>query len=359
MKKNEPVIIDVKPVVQPELGVAKVPTNPRSAILLGFLVLVVGFGGFLIWSLTAKLDEGVPAQGTVVVDTKRKTIQHQTGGIIESILVRDGDIVKKDQVLIRLIDTQTKAAVDINTHMTTSLKPQIEAIKAQINTLKIQLESLEPQLESLKPLVDEGYFPLNQYLDRRNQYLDKRNQYIDKQNQVLDLQRQYHDAVDKIKVAREEEERTDIRAPVDGTIMGVSVFTVGGVIQPASKIMDIVPESDKLVLEIQIPTHLIDRIHAGLNADVRFSALNQRTTPILSGIVEWVSPDRFQDPQRPEVTYYTARIQIMPESLQRLNGESLQAGMPADVIIKTGSRTFWNYLAKPIEDRAALSLKER
>ena len=331
MNKNEPVIIDVKPVVQPEPGVAEVPTNPRRVMLLGLLVLVLGFGGFLFWSLTAKLDEGVPVQGTVVVDSKRKTIQHPTGGVIDKILVHDGDVVKKNQVLLRLTDTQSRAAVAINTHMTSALKEQIASQKSQ--------------LESLKPLVDEGYFP--------------RNQYLDKQNQILDLQRQYDDAVDKIKVAREEEERTEIRAPVDGTVMGVSVFTVGGVIQPATKIMDIVPEADKLVLEVQIPTHLIDKIHAGLKADVRLSALNQRTTPVLQGVVQWVSADRIQDPQRPEVSYYTARVQLLPDALEKLKGETLQPGMPADVIIKTGARTFWNYLVKPIEDRAALSLKER
>ncbi len=359
MKKNEPVIIDITPVTEPITAPVHLPVNPRNSIWLGLIILIVGFGGFMWWALAAQLDEGVPVQGTLVVDSKRKTIQHQTGGIIEAILVRDGDVVKKDQVLLRLIGTQSKAAVDINTHMANTLKPQIEAIKTQIATLNTQLESLEPELQSLKPLVDEGYYSRNQYMEKSNQVLDKHNQVLDKRNQVLDLQRQYDDAMDKIKVSREEEARTDIRAPVDGTVMGVSIFTVGGVIQPATRIMDIVPEGDKLVLEAQVPTHMIDKIHAGLNADVRLSALNQRTTPVLEGVVQWVSADRFQDPQRPEVGYYTARIALTPASLKLVKSENLQAGMPAEIILKTGSRTFWDYLVKPIEDRAALSLKER
>ncbi len=317
MAKNEPVIIDVTPVVKSEPEVAPVPVNARKSILLGWIILLLGFGGFVWWSFSAHLDEGVPVQGTVVVDSKRQVIQHQTGGTIEAILVRDGDTVKKDQVLMRLINTQSEAALAINTHLA---------------------DTLREQLDSLKPLVAEGYYPRNQYLD---------------------LQRQYDDAQSKIKVAREENQRTEIRAPVAGTVMGVSVYTVGGVVQPGARIMEIEPAGDKLVLEAQIPTHLIDKIHAGLTADVRLTALNQRTTPVLEGTVLWVSPDRFQDPQRPEVAYYTARVALEPDTAKLLKGETLQAGMPVEIIIKTGSRTFWDYLVKPIQDRAALSLKER
>ncbi len=317
MTKNEPVIIDVTPVVKGEPEVAPVPVNARKSILLGWIILLLGFGGFVWWSFAAHLDEGVPVQGTVVVDSKRQVIQHQTGGTIEAILVRDGDTVKKNQVLMRLINTQSEAALAINTHLA---------------------DTLSEQLAALKPLVAEGYYPRNQYLD---------------------LQRQYDDAQSKIKVAREENQRTEIRAPVAGTVMGVSVYTVGGVVQPGARIMEIEPAGDKLVLEAQIPTHLIDKIRAGLRADVRLTALNQRTTPVLEGTVLWVSPDRFQDPQRPEIAYYTARVALEPDAAKLLKDETLQAGMPVEIIIKTGSRTFWDYLVKPIKDRAALSLKER
>lgn len=316
--KNEPVIIDVTPVVQTgEPPPEPLPSNPRGPIWLGWLILLVGFGGFLWWSFSAHLDEGVPVQGTVVADSKRQMVQHQTGGTIEAILVHDGDTVRKGQMLIRLVNVQAEAAIAINTHLA---------------------ESLDVQLKSLAPLVAAGYYPRNQYLD---------------------MQRQYDDAESKLKVARDENRRMDIRAPVAGTVMGISIYTVGGVIQPGMRVMEIEPAGDRLVLEAQIPTHLIDKIHAGLLADVRMSALNQRTTPVLSGVVQWVSADRFQDPQRPEIAYYTARIDLAPGTDKLLNGEKLQPGMPAEIIIKTGSRTFWNYLVKPIEDRAALSLKER
>ena len=316
-RKNEPVIVDVQP-VRPELPQpVTLPANPRLSIWLGLLVLVLGFGGFMYWSFTAHLDEGAPVMGSVVVQGERKTIQHSTWGIIRQIYVRDGDRVRKGQPLVQLDDTQERAAIDING-----------------NTMR----TLQAQMQALKPLVEAGYYPRNQYLD---------------------MQRQYDDAATKVAVAREEDARTLIRTPVDGTVMGSTVFTVGGAIQPGAKIMDIEPINDTLVLDVRIPINLIDKIHAGLTADVRLSALNQSTTPVLEGTVIWVSPDRQQEPQRPDAVYYAARVALTPESLKKIQHETLQPGMPAEVILKTGSRTFWNYLVKPLQDRAALSLKER
>lgn len=316
-RKNEPLIVDVKPVVQDLPQPVILPSNPRLSIWLGLLVLIAGFGGFMYWAFTAHLDEGAPVMGSVVVQGERKTVQHSTWGIISQIYVRDGDKVRRGQPLLQLDDTQERAAIDINS-----------------NTMR----TLQRQMEALKPLVEAGYYPRNQYLD---------------------MQRQYDDAATKVAVARVEAERTVIRTPVDGTVMGSTVFTVGGAIQPGAKIMDIEPINDTLVLDVRIPINLIDKIHAGLNADVRLTALNQSTTPVLEGTVIWVSPDRQQEPQRPDVVYYAARVALTPASLKKIQHETLQPGMPAEVIIKTGSRTFWNYLVKPLQDRAALSLKER
>lgn len=301
---------------QQEVG-EEIPTDPNPVIKFGLLVLLIGFGGFIAWAFLADLDQGVPSTGTIVVDSKRKVIQHPTGGVIESILVKDGDVVKQDQILMRLVSTQSQSGLDIQRH---------------------QADMLKIQLADLRPLVKEGYYPRNQYME---------------------LERQYKDALSKIKVSLEETERTEIKSPVSGSVMGVSTQTIGGVVASGSRIMEIVPQSDDLVIEAQIQLHLIDKIHAGLEADVHLTALNQRTTPILQGRVEWVSTDRIQDPAKPELAYYAARIVLTKASKEILQSEVLVAGMPADVVIKTGSRSFWNYLTKPITDRARLSMKER
>jgi protease secretion system membrane fusion protein len=139
----------------------------------------------------------------------------------------------------------------------------------------------------------------------------------------------------------------------------------GGVVRGGEKIMEIVPSEEILVIEAKIPPNLIDRVHKGLIAQVRFSALNQRTTPVVYGEVESVSADKIpvtdMMTQRQLMSdgYYTAKVKLSPGEVEKLGDQQIYPGMPADVIIKTGRRNFMSYLLKPFTDRAALSLQER
>ena len=316
MSKNQITDVEAK-----EDKAKTIQDNPQSAIYAGLLTLGIGFIGFLIWGFIAQLDEGAHSQGYVIVDTKKKSIQHHTGGIVDAILVKDGQHVKKDQILVRLLDVNAKSQLAINQN---------------------QLVVLERQVKSIKPLVAEGYYPLNQFLD---------------------LEKQYKEAVVKVKVAKEEADRTELKSPVDGVVMGVAVNSVGAVLQQGAKVLEIIPAAEKLVIEAIIQPNLIDRMTAGLDAEIRFPAMNQRKTPILTGKVETVSADRFVDTTNVgDMGYYKARILVDAESIERMKSYadfSMQAGMPADVIIKTGKRSFFDYLIKPLLDRAAGAFKER
>ncbi len=152
-------------------------------------------------------------------------------------------------------------------------------------------------------------------------------------------------------------ERTVIQAPVTGAIVGTSVHTIGGVIRPGDPILDIVPENDSLLIEAQVQPMDIDRVSPGLEADLHLSAFNARTTPVIPGQVLTVSADRLieQATNRP---YYLARIQVTPEGMAKLQGRTLQAGMPVEVMIKTGERTFFDYLMRPFTDRLAQAFRE-
>jgi HlyD family type I secretion membrane fusion protein len=145
-------------------------------------------------------------------------------------------------------------------------------------------------------------------------------------------------------------------------VMGLAITTEGGVISPGGRLMDIVPEDERLVVEAQIQPHLIDKVVPGLQAEVRFSALNLRSTPITMGEVEWVSADKFQNPQdmANPMGYYSARLVVPASEMKKLGADvHIRAGMPADVIFNTGERTFLEYLVKPLTDRMAKSLKEQ
>ena len=323
-------------------GVAPV-TNPNSAITWGVLIALFGFGGFVLWAVLAPLDEGVVAQGTVNVDSKRKTVQHLRGGIVYQILVRDGDRVVKDQPLIRLNDTQL-----VKTHL--ALQEQINGLEQLASGKAQQIRLLNEELASLRKLFAEGYVPRNRLFDLERALAELTGSRGENLANIAALKERLAATVDDI-------ERSTIRSSTDGVVMGLNVHTIGGVINPGERLLDVVPENEPLVIDTQVPTHVINKVHVGLRVDVRFTALNQTTTPIVDGEVITVSADSFTD-SRTGISYYTARVTVPEESLGKLGNQRIQPGMPVDIIVKTGERTMMDYLLKPLTDRVARSMKE-
>lgn len=178
-------------------------------------------------------------------------------------------------------------------------------------------------------------------------------------SQLRDTQAKLFDLQERLRALRDTLDRTEIRATTDGVVVGMGVHTVGGVIAPGSRILDLVPRGERLVVEAQVSPIDIDKVHSGLIADIRFSAFNTRTTPVVDGAVETVSADRLTD-QATHQSYYLARVAVTEAGKQKLDalGLTVLPGMPAEVIIKTGERTFLNYLLRPIQDRLAQAFRE-
>jgi HlyD family secretion protein len=152
--------------------------------------------------------------------------------------------------------------------------------------------------------------------------------------------------------------RIDIRAPQNGRVHQLAVHTVGGVISPGEQIMLIVPDNDALAVEVKIPPRDIEQVYVGQSAFMRFTALNQRTTPEIEGDVVLVSADLTQD-QRTGMSYYTVRVSLKPDQVARLAGAKLVPGMPVDVFIQTPGRTALAYLIEPLKEQAERAFKER
>jgi HlyD family secretion protein len=155
-------------------------------------------------------------------------------------------------------------------------------------------------------------------------------------------------------------DRTIIRSPVNGTVIRSYYHTAGGVITTGKPIMEILPAHVPLILEAQVLRTSIDQLHEGQTAAVRLSALNRRTTPVLDGKVFYVSADSIEENSGLQVKdVYIVRVQISDEELAKVHGFHPVPGMPADVLIQTSSRTFFEYLVKPIEDSMSRAFKER
>jgi HlyD family secretion protein len=164
--------------------------------------------------------------------------------------------------------------------------------------------------------------------------------------------------VERKVTAEDQLKRIDIRAPQDGSVFQLAVHTVGGVITAGDPIMLIVPEADNLSVEVKVNPQDIDQLQLNQKAILRFSAFNARTTPEIEGTVTRISADTSTD-QRTGVSYYTIRIAMPAEQIERLGNVKLLPGMPVEAFVQTGDRTMWSYLMKPLHDQVMRAFREK
>lgn len=304
----------------------------QATIKAGIWVLVMLILGFVLWAVLIPLDAGVSSQGIVSVDGRRKVVQHPRGGVIAQVLVQEGASVRQGEVLLKLEDSLERA--------------EYSQINAQLTATQAQIDALQDVLPGLRDLAQDGFYPKNQLIELERKL---------REAQAVQRGLQAQQLAAEIELAR-----TVIRAPIDGRVMGVGVNTKGAVVIAGARLMEVVPADGRVTIETQVQPHLIDKVSQGALAQVRFSALEASRTPIIFGQIEWISPDRFQireDVHNPE-GYYLAKVIVTADELSKINGLKLIPGMPADVIIKTGERTFFEYLTKPLSDRLAHAVKE-
>lgn len=175
--------------------------------------------------------------------------------------------------------------------------------------------------------------------------------------QLSEVQTKNYDLQESTSALADRLSRILIRAPDDGMVIGMTVHTVGGVVGQATPLLDIVPSVSDLIVEAQVAPQDINRIAIGKLADIRFSAFNSATTPVVEGLVTGISGDRLINEKTGE-PYYLTRISVTPEGIHTLADRKLLAGMPADVLINTGERTMLQYLMQPARDAVSQSMIE-
>ena len=176
-------------------------------------------------------------------------------------------------------------------------------------------------------------------------------------DELRKVQAQLAEAEESHKALADRLDRTVIRAPQTGRVHALSVHTEGGVIQPGTPLMSIVPDGERLVIEAQVQPQDIDKVRQGLPAAVRFPAFDAKTTPRIDGTVSTVSAAELTTSQGK--TYFTARIEVSPAELARIgSAHRLVPGMPAEVYIETASRSILSYFVKPLADAMARSMRD-
>ena len=443
---------DTADVITHDATPLEVNTDARAYTRFGWLIVLFGVGGFLLWALLAPLDKGVPLSGTVATESNRQAVQHQSGGTVQELLVRDGDVVKKGQVLVRMNSVLAQSAVEITdtqylsalaniARLTAerdgahtikfpaelekrraeprvaelmsvqtqflmsrqgSLQNELAGIEASIAGLKMQITGLQEsrdskkeqvtflkeQLGGMRDLAKEGYVARNRLLDLERTYaqlggaisedignigrsqrqvieltMRRAQRMQDYQKEVRGQLSEFQKEVDaqgaRLHAQRFELSNVEVRAPADGTVVGLAVFTNGGVVPPGFKMMDIVPANAPQIVDGQLATNLVDKVHPGLPVELIFSAFNTNKTPHIPGEVLYISADRSVD-ERTGAAYYKVHVKVTPEGQKMIAAHKMdiRSGMPVELFVKTGERTMMSYLLKPIIDRAHSALSE-
>lgn len=425
-------------------------THAGRSARIGLWALGIGFGGFLLWAGLAPLDEGVPGQGMVTLDTKSKTVQHLTGGLIKEILVGEGAHVEEGQLLIRLdaavaranfeaarqryvglramegrllaeqrsqskisfhpdvieasedpqirevVRTQEQLFASRRTAVQADLQSTEESIQGQLALIqayedmlvnrKNQQSLLTEELNNTRALVKEGYAPRNRQLELERMASESSSSIFELQGntlrakravaelkqriilrqqeyrkevetQLAEVGREVTSDAERYRATKDDLGRVDIKSPATGQVVGLAFQTVGGVIGPGQKLMDIVPEDQALLVEARVAPHLIDRVTKGLPVDVRFSSFAHTPQLVVQGKVVSISGDLLID-QHTGAGYYLARVGVTTDGYKKLGKRELQPGMPVEVVFVTGSRSMLTYLLKPLTKGFAASMKE-
>lgn len=330
-------------------------------IRIGWRVILFAFGGFMIWASFAPLDKGVPASGFVITDGQRKIIQPATSGIIDEILVEEGEHVEEGQVLALMNSTMAFSRLKTSQENVTALGEQIESLMHGISSKKNQLAIMQRQLNNARDLAREGYLPKNRVLELEQNYAQLDSAIAMDQSTLQERKRVLSEEQSKIAPEELDLARTEIKSPVTGYVVNLQFFTRGGIVQAGQKLMEVTPDNQPLVVEAKLPINLVDKVHEGDRVEILFSALNQNKTPRIPGVLKVVGDDRIVEdrPQDPKMlSYYRILVEITPEGEKKLGDNKIRAGMPADVFIKTGERTLLSYMIKPMIDRMHSALRE-
>lgn len=430
--------------------------DPAPELRIGVIVAGLFFVGFMGWATFAPMDSAAYAPGRIVVSGHRQSMQHREGGVVGALYVKEGQKVKKGDVLIQLaaadvmameralsaqviglkaqrarllaeqsgtgiywpVEFSTMTGLDraeadramqvqqsqfgarssslgtqggVLQQRQSQLNEQISGFEQQIASVDEQKRLLEEELVGIKSLNERGFAPttmvrnmegkLAQLVGQRASLVsgiaqarerigETRLQNVglskEQQEQIAaemrDVEFALNEAVPKLQAAQDQLARTQVRAPETGTVVGLTAFTVGGVIAPGQNLLDVVPDKAPLVLEAQVSPNDADDLTVGQATDVMFVGLHDRKLPRLHGHLTRLSADAFTD-EKSGTSYFIAEVTVPPEQvdeIRRVRGKdfNLRPGMPVQVLVPLRKRTAMQYILEPLTGAMWRSFRE-
>ncbi|WP_425313314.1 HlyD family type I secretion periplasmic adaptor subunit [Morganella morganii] len=378
------------------------PSLPRlarlTAVILGFFIIL------LIWAALSDVDEITKGQGNIIPSSREQVVQSLEGGILASLEVREGAIVEKGQAIAYLDETRFESSLDesrsrykANLIKAARLKAEVssgafvipddvkqdtELVNAEQRLYTSRKERLE---QSVKGVTDSlGLYRREEMILQRlvksgassevelirlkrtiseleSKKQELRNEYVvNAREQLAEVNKELEELESVIRARDDALQRAKVVSPVRGIVKNIEVNTIGGVIAPGGKIMDIIPLDDQLIVEAKISPQDIAHIRLNDPALVKITAYDYAIYGGLDGEVILISPDTLQDEIQRDHVYYRVLIRTSRDVLMNKAGKEFQIfpGMVAEVDIKTGSKSILRYLVKPL-NRAGEALRER
>jgi HlyD family secretion protein len=227
--------------------------------------------------------------------------------------------------------------------------PQVLALQRAVAQIEGVIQQQAGEIGKARATMAEAERQGRQITDQRMQEVS---------TEVRDVRARLAEAEEKLRAAADVLNRREILAPEAGTIVNLRQFTLGGVVRPGDPIMELVPERDRLVAEVNVQPQDIDVVYPGLRSEVRLPAFKQRLVPYLHGHVTWVAADVTTNEQTRQ-QHYRAYILIDQEQLKTLPNVFLTPGMPVEAHVQIGQRSFFRYLTQPIRDSFHRAFREQ
>jgi len=377
--------------------------RPRSAIKIS----AIAVGIFLIWAAFAELDQVTRAPGSVIASSRSQIMQTVDGGVLQELLVKEGDVVQANQLLARLdntkpqasyLETRAKAAalrmnaarlqaemidrsIDFGAdgknypvfraNQEALFQKRQSSIREEIQSLQTMLKLARQELEMTEPLLKTGDVSRSDVLrlqrqvaDLNAQIVNRRNKYFQDSQAELSRTQEELASVEQVLAQRKEQlDAVEFRAPMRGIVKNIRVTTRGGVLRAGEELMQIVPLDDDLIIEAKVRPADIGFLKPGLESSVKIDAYDYTIYGSLPGKVTYISADTLRDeqPRQQEQEFYRVQVRVEAKEFKKKKAANLeiQPGMTATVEIKTGSNTVLKYLTKPVIKTLSESLGER
>jgi HlyD family type I secretion membrane fusion protein len=281
--------------------------------------------------------------------------------LVRTIEVADAQIAQAEKEAEQnVIDNRTARATLVTVNRELEVISGLFEKKLVAMTRITALEREKLRLEGVIENTDVGATRLKEKVQelklRRDQVQQDYHQEAAKQ--LGELQKSITELRQQLIIATDARRRIDIRAPTNGVVQQMRIFTVGGVVRPGDPILDLVPVSDTLIIKARVSPFDADRVTENMEAEIRFPSFRHMALKIIQGRVKAISRDRLVDDVTKE-PYFDAQVGVDRKDLPPEIIDRLTAGMPAEVVIPTGERTVFDYLVTPVVERFQTSMRER